>query len=86
MLGKFTVLLYIIITDFLNAVNHIQDIPQLKSHYLGRFIQIRFRDGYYFDCAERWGMLDKDDITSYCKVGSPVLCREPLGKDTSQGR
>ncbi|KAK1936211.1 hypothetical protein X943_002115 [Babesia divergens] len=61
-----------------------KDIPQLKSRYLGRFIQIRFRDGYYFDCAERWGMLDKDDTTSYCKVGSPVLCREPLGKDTSQ--
>ncbi|GFE53993.1 thrombospondin type 1 domain-containing, putative [Babesia ovis] len=64
-----------------NNILH-KDLPQLKTQYLGRFIQLRFKDGYYFDCSERWGTLDNDDTTSYCKIGSPILCREQIAKST----
>ncbi|ORM42032.1 WD repeat-containing protein 82 [Babesia sp. Xinjiang] len=61
-----------------------KDLPLLKTYYLGRFIQLRFKDGYYFDCTERWGVLDKDDSTNYCKVGSPILCGESIAKSTAR--
>ncbi|CDR94229.1 hypothetical protein, conserved [Babesia bigemina] len=66
-----------------NNILH-KDIPQLNTQYLGRFVQIRFRDGYYFDCTERWGMIDNDDTTSYCKIGSPILCREHITKSNAR--
>ncbi|KAK1443601.1 hypothetical protein BgAZ_204770 [Babesia gibsoni] len=59
-----------------------KDLPDLKNLYLGRFIYIRFKDGYYFDCTERWGILDKNYTTNYCKIGSPILCKEKIEKNT----
>ncbi|EDO07154.2 putative integral membrane protein [Babesia bovis T2Bo] len=61
-----------------------RDIPQLKMQYLGRFIQLRFKDGYYFDCAERWGTLENADNPRYCRVGSPILCREQIPKTSGR--
>eukprot|EP00371_Babesia_bovis_P002075 XP_001610722.1 hypothetical protein [Babesia bovis T2Bo] len=63
-----------------------RDIPQLKMQYLGRFIQLRFKDGYYFDCAERWGTLENADNPRYCRVGSPILCREQIPKTSGRGK
>ncbi|KAK2196895.1 bifunctional Thrombospondin type-1 (TSP1) repeat/Thrombospondin type-1 (TSP1) repeat superfamily [Babesia duncani] len=60
-----------------------EELPQLSTRFIGRVIQIRFRDGFYFDCTENWGRLDEGDVTVYCKVGSPLLCRNIIDSQKS---